>query len=284
MGYSQSLAIDAAVDPAARRLRLDDPINTEWPANELLLSRWSVVENLDGGKFLYDLKGQSHSTLTSSPTWQSQSPPGGFGSIRFNSNYALATVASIPRPYTVLMRLKVTAFGDGQVLFSHDTNANNGVRFGRTSGTGVMNIIFGGVAVYNFVTTMALGVWTTIAITVPVNSGTSQLYLTTGQSITSDTVAVGSMSGTPSQVTLGGISWGTSSTNTDVSDAMIFSGAMSLSVFSQIAPDLLTGSPNSLNWDDSRINPPSATPASVYTSIFRSGILSSSIIRGGGVL
>ena len=59
-------------------------LNRKHPLNRGLVSEWAALPQLGGGKFLYDLCGNYHGTLTNGPTWMNTFyRPGGQGAIRY---------------------------------------------------------------------------------------------------------------------------------------------------------------------------------------------------------
>lgn len=80
-------------------------VDTSNPANRLermldgCVSWWKVLEGLDGGKFLYDLIGNNHGTLTNGPLWSSaMGRPGGSGSLSFDG---IDDYVSVPNSSTL---------------------------------------------------------------------------------------------------------------------------------------------------------------------------------------
>jgi hypothetical protein len=125
-------------------------VNRSAPLNRGLASWFMVLPNRfggGGGNTYRDLQGRNHGTLTSSPTWSGNRPPGGYGSIYctggshilFNNAAFLAafTGASV---WTVCWWEHAAAYGtnpaswafdsagDLLVMYSFDDSGGNGPR------------------------------------------------------------------------------------------------------------------------------------------------------------
>lgn len=64
------------------RIYTPAPLVEGHPLNRGLVSWWLPLPGLDGGRFLYDVAGQNHGTLTNGPTWTAG--PNGFGAVQFD--------------------------------------------------------------------------------------------------------------------------------------------------------------------------------------------------------
>lgn len=254
IGIADDIVLDAD-QPWWEDLDWEQPINWEEPLNQGLVSDWKVLPQGFGGPLLFDLLGKNHGTLTNGPTWGGGlGGRGVFGSLRFDANndyVGTGTVPQLARPSTVILRFRTinTPGAAFQWLFAHDSGANDGWRIGRSTGN-LFNITFGGVAAYDFAAnTLVNNDWYTAAITVPVNSGTAKLYFTRDSdgSIKSDTVAVGTMGGTPSQFTFGGLSWFSASSDSYFASVQVISGAITESAFVAWAKEHAASYPTTLN-------------------------------------
>lgn len=85
---------------------LPDPVNRDHPANRGRVALWSVVPNLDGGRYFYDLMGLNHAALSGGYSW---TPSGvrfnqaaqGKGLVGTQSQLSLATAFSVSAWITI---------------------------------------------------------------------------------------------------------------------------------------------------------------------------------------
>jgi hypothetical protein len=88
--FTSSYPIDLNIKPALissekpQYIDLSNPLNRNFPGLEGLVAKWFVLPGLDGGKYLYDVVGTHHGTLTNSPKWLESSRPGGYGALSFD--------------------------------------------------------------------------------------------------------------------------------------------------------------------------------------------------------
>jgi hypothetical protein len=139
------------------------------------------------------------------------------------TDYGSQAVSALTRPCTIAM----LAFSDGstgseQFIFSHDAAANGGFRLSLVGMK--LTLTFGGVAVYTFSTlTENAGGWNLYACVIPADSGTATGYLgAMGATPTSETAAVGAMSGTPNQISVGDLTWFSSGYLGDLAEVAVW--------------------------------------------------------------
>ena len=118
----------------------------------------------------------------------------------------------IAPPFSILSVWKQDTAIAQQLLFTHDSGSNNGYR-AQTGGSGIHRyfLTFGGVADYNLGASMDLDadVWYAAVLTVDANGGTANAYLhnfSTG-AITTASLSVGTVSGTPDRIAIADNSW-----------------------------------------------------------------------------
>lgn len=159
------------------------------------------------GSATYELVGGAKGVFSGSvlPSWAS-SPSD--RNINFDGTkaYVLQTnVTYIPPPFTIVMICTPNTLlngATGRTFLAHDTGGNNGYRIAGLTST-QWGLTFGAVANYTYTNLVpTLGLEHLFAVSVNANGGQSIGYLAGPNIRGSQAVNVGTVSGTPSQVTL----------------------------------------------------------------------------------
>jgi hypothetical protein len=131
------------------------------------------------------------------------------------------------------------------IYLSHDANTNNGWRISDKSASN-LRFTFGGVAVYEFTSLVPATGWNFVAMSCTGNGGACTMWLKTPSSgLISQTVSVGTLIGTPSQLTIGNtptfatfIGW--------LDDIRVFRSTLTDAQVRAIYDDSASGYPDSL--------------------------------------
>lgn len=239
-------------------LNYSNLVNKAHPLNRGLVSWWLTLPTRRGNIW-HDLKGKNHGTLTNGPTWQgSKGRPGGWGSLQFDGtdSYLIASnVKTISLPITVSGWFRVDS-GSNSLLVSHHTPAtNNGWRVSAVNfGTaGTLRFTLGGVADYGFSGSsnpMFIGRWNFFAVTVTGNGGTAKAYWTVepgGPLYSPATLAVGTMSGSPTEIRLGITQGGLTPLNGPADSIKVHNRVLSSSEIQELYTESRRSYPNLLN-------------------------------------
>lgn len=131
--------------------------------------------------------------------------PAGFA-LSFNANGNIGANSLLGQP-VVLPPFSVIAIfqyeGADGVVFAYDQGINNGYRIQVISGT--LNLVFGGVAVYDSTFALTSGRWYLAGITCDANGGTANFVLRAFPfgTVRTTSIGVGTVSGLPSILTVG---------------------------------------------------------------------------------
>lgn len=237
------------------------PVNWADPLNRGLVSWWLAVPNRMGWGSLKwrDMvrRSQNNGTLTSGPAWQVvRGRPGGWGALDFSAagSYVVAPASALTRPCTVTLWFKpLVGIGSGnQWLVAHDSGANDGWRVARKGGPGEnLAMTFGSVAEYSFstLTFHPEDIWYFVACVIPADSGTTIGYIQAegGGAMLSESMAVGNMSGTPTQYSIGNLSWFDDGADGPLDDVRIYNRALSATEISKVAQASRSYYPGVLN-------------------------------------
>ena len=124
------------------------------------------------------------------------------------SSWYRTGVSRTPIPLTLFSVFRQDN-AQSSILFSHDAAGNDGLRLHISAG-GNMQFVLGGVAAYTYSgLTVNLDELYGMILTVDANNGTAAIYLynySTGDYQT-ESKSIGTLSGTPTQIQIGGLTW-----------------------------------------------------------------------------
>jgi len=236
------------------RLAFADAVNWDCSLARGLVSWWIALPDQQRGLYWRDLCGRNHGTLDSTMTpaadWRSAlGRPGGWGCLDFDSvtNEVVVSnrVTQFPCTIAAWVRLNTTPSVFHDNYYSFDSGSNNGYRLSLDTSNRLC-FTLGGVAAYIFTTlTATAGEWCFTAATVTGSGGTATGYLNTK----SESSAIGTMIGSPNQVSFGGITWGDDfGLNGQMDDVFAYDRALSASEVLALYNDSRRGHPEMLNW------------------------------------
>lgn len=183
------------------------PVSPLYPAGDpSLVLAMPFVEK--GGLTVKDYSGQNNNgTLNGGVSW-TDGPWGRCLSFDGATGYVLASpFATLAPPFSAVGWVNPSSLTGNRACLAHDSGANNGWRlFLSDTGQKQLEFVFGGVAAYMFNTLplLAVNVWQFVAVSISGNGGTVTGYLGIGSgSLYSQTLAVGSMSGSPNRLIIG---------------------------------------------------------------------------------
>lgn len=235
---------------------LDHACPVEWshPLNRGLVGEWAVPplsgwrgantlrDLVRGGKFPHD------GTLTNGPTWAGpRGRPGGYGSLALDgtNDYVAATFPRVPLPVTFAGWVNRTA-AQSQVVLSHSSGGNDGYRLD-LSGGNVLLFTLGAVANYGSALIVPTG-WAFVAASVTGDAGSVTLAVGTAGKLATETAAIGTSIGTPSNLYLGQRGDGVDFFAGSMDGLTVYGRALSVSELRAFYDQSRRGNPDRWRW------------------------------------